>query len=175
MEEKILVKRAKQGDVEAFAILYERIYVKLYKFALYTLKNTQDAEDVVSETVADGFENIKKLRKDESFSSWLFRILSNKCKQKIGQYYIQRQQISQEELNCSMLPTEQENWGSKEEYMDIRNCFFQLKDDERLIIAMHLFLGYKTREIAEILQINENTIRSRESRAIKKLGNMLEE
>ena len=51
MDERLLVKRAKRGDTAAFAELYGTIYKRLYQFALYTLGNTQDAEDVVSAAV----------------------------------------------------------------------------------------------------------------------------
>lgn len=48
MKEHVLIKKAKKGDVEAFGELYTTVYKKLYRFALYILKNPQDAEDVVS-------------------------------------------------------------------------------------------------------------------------------
>ena len=60
MDERLLVKRAKRGDTAAFAELYGTIYKRLYRFALYTLGNTQDAEDVVSAAVMEAFENIGK-------------------------------------------------------------------------------------------------------------------
>lgn len=52
----------------------------------------------------------------------------------------------------------------------IRQEFFRLSDEERMIISMHLFAGYKSHEIASILHMNENTIRSKESRALKKMA-----
>ena len=70
MDERLLVKRAKRGDTAAFAELYGTIYKRLYQFALYTLGNTQDAEDVVSAAVMEAFENIGKLRKEDAFSVW---------------------------------------------------------------------------------------------------------
>ena len=54
-EELLLVKRAKRGDAEAFATLYAEIYENMFRFALYTMRNTADAEDAVSETVVDAF------------------------------------------------------------------------------------------------------------------------
>ena len=66
MDERLLVKRAKRGDTAAFAELYGTIYKRLYQFALYTLGNTQDAEDVVSAAVMEAFENIGKLRKEDA-------------------------------------------------------------------------------------------------------------
>ena len=77
MDERLLVKRAKRGDTAAFAELYGTIYKRLYRFALYTLGNTQDAEDVVSAAVMEAFENIGKLRKEDAFSAWMYRIVAN--------------------------------------------------------------------------------------------------
>ena len=79
MDERLLVKRAKRGDTAAFAELYGTIYKRLYRFALYTLGNTQDAEDVVSAAVMEAFENIGKLRKEDAFSAWMYRIVANMC------------------------------------------------------------------------------------------------
>ena len=78
--EAVLIRRAKRGDVKAFSELYSRIYVELYKFALYTLKHPQEAEDAVSDTVVTAYEKISSLKKEESFRSWIFTILSNHCK-----------------------------------------------------------------------------------------------
>lgn len=54
-----LVRRAKRGDVDAFAELYAGIYKDMYRFALYTLRNTSDAEDAVSDAVTDAFASIR--------------------------------------------------------------------------------------------------------------------
>ena len=172
-EERDLVKKAKRGDADAFAGLYEQIYKDLYHFALYTLKNAQDAEDAVSETVMDAFSSIRKLRSDTAFSAWIFRILSNKCNQKRREYGLLREKTVPEQAWES---TPSDPWGNEtEEYIEVRKSFFELAEEERMIVGMHIFLGYKTREIAEILNMNENTVRSKESRAIQKMGNRLKD
>lgn len=158
-----LVKRAKQGDTEAFASLYAEFYENMFRFALYTLKNTQDAEDVVSETVLDAFTSIGKLRSEEAFRSWIFRILSNKCKNKLREYANKTTEMD-ESLECA------NKTPGTEDAAVVRKLFFELPDEERLIIGMHLFCGYKSREIAEILHMNENTVRSKESRGLKKMA-----
>ena len=71
---------------EVFAAYYEKVYRELYYFALHTLKNPQDAEDAVSEAVADAFATVEKLREQEKFRVWIFQILSNKCKRKLKEY-----------------------------------------------------------------------------------------
>ena len=70
--ETVLIRRARRGDIQAFGVLYGRIYKELYRFALYTMRHKQDAEDVVSETVVAAYEGIDRLKKEESFRSWIF-------------------------------------------------------------------------------------------------------
>lgn len=158
-----MVGQAKRGDTEAFAKLYEEIYGNMYRFALYTLRNTADAEDMVSETVMEAFASIGKLRREEAFRSWIFRILSNKCKDKLREYTKKTSEWEESVQEISDVP-------DLEEGAIVRKMFFELSDEERLIIGMHLFCGYKGREIAELLHMNENTVRSKESRGLKKMA-----
>ena len=75
-----LVRKAKNGDTKAFSLLYAGVCKEMYKFALYMMKHTEDAEDAVSETVISAFENIAKLKNESSFKSWIFTILGNQCR-----------------------------------------------------------------------------------------------
>ena len=74
------VKLAKKGDTSAFSRLYETVYKDLYHIALYSLKSSHDASDVVSDTVLDAFCSIDKLRDPEKFRNWIMKILSSKIK-----------------------------------------------------------------------------------------------
>ena len=169
MNERLLVKRAKRGDTASFAKLYGTIYKKLYQFALYTLGNTQDAEDVVSAAVVEAFETIGNLRKEEAFSAWMYRIVSNMCKRKMREYYDKKEELTEENGGWDGYV-----WGdTREEYVEVRRVFLQLSEEERMILAMHIFGGYKTREIAELLELNENTVRSKEHRALQRMQKQL--
>lgn len=163
-----LVKRAKTGDVDAFAEIYEMFYKELYRFALYILKNREDAEDVVSETVLDAYASIGKLRKEESVKAWLFQILTNKCKRRMKEYYFRTVDIAEVE---NTLSEEKELSGR----LFLQKTLENLSAEERMIVGMHVFGGYHTREIAEILKMNHSTVRVKESRAYKKLAKMLGE
>lgn len=159
-----LVTRAKSGDINAFAQLYEFIYKDLYRFALYTLKNSHDAEDMVSETVTDAFRQISSLQNVESFKAWIFRILTNKCKMKLKSYLTKTAPLP-EDLFYSM--------PDLSEQADVRNAFFSLESEDRLLLSLNLFAGYSSREIGELLGMNDNTVRSRQSRALKKMQEQL--
>lgn len=162
-----LVRRAKQGDAEAFAELYKNIYQSLYRFALYMLGNPADAEDVVSDAVTDAWVTIGKLRNEEAFEGWVFRILSNKCRRKRKEYVNKPLEWKEEIGNLSEEDDLAENYH-------LRLVFGELSDEERMIIGMHVFGGYTSREISEMTGINANTVRSRESRALKKMAEKLE-
>lgn len=155
-----LVHQARSGDAHAFSKLYETVYQDLYRFAVYTLHHPQDAEDAVSETVVDAFAQIASLREPEAFRSWIFRILSAKCSRRIRQYMEHPAELDE------TIPAKGLDWN---ESLDVRRAFFLLPEEDRLILSMNLFAGYSSQEIGEILDMNPNTIRSRHSRALKKM------
>lgn len=176
----LLVKQAKNGDTKAFASLYETVYEDMYRFALYTLKNPEDAKDVVSDTVLDAFSTIGKLKSEEAFRHWIFKILSNKCKRMLGSYRTRSEELTEEILET--VSVSQKAVGEvcpagrmeEAEGVAIRSLFFSLSEEERLVIALHMFGGYTSREASVLLGMNENTLRSKESRALKKLAEQME-
>lgn len=159
-----LAWQARNGDAHAFAQLYALIYKDMYRFALYTLGHSQDAEDAVSETVMDAFAAIHSLREPEAFPAWIFRILTAKCKRRMRQYVNRT-----EELSDSLCGREQD----MTERLDVRRAFETLPQEDRLILSMNLFAGYSSQEIGELLGMNPNTVRSRQSRALKKIEALL--
>lgn len=159
-----LIRQAQQGDTHAFATLYESVYKDLYRFAVYTLHHKQDAEDAVSETVLDAFAQIRTLREAASFKSWIFRILTAKCNRRIRQYMNAPSELDESLGGSNDIPSEQ---------TDIQRALSTLSREDRLIISMNIFAGYSSQEIGELLNMNPNTVRSRQSRALKKLETLL--
>lgn len=156
-------------DANKFAQMYESTYIDLYRFAFCLMKNQQDAEDAVSEAVISAYENIRKLRKEEAFKSWIFTILSNICKRRL-------RKMSQE---VSFLGDDvQENPASEESdhslALDVRNAFFVLTEEEQTIVGLSVFGGYNSSEIAGLMKLNANTVRSKRSRALAKMECVLQ-
>ena len=132
--EAVLIQRAKRGDIKAFSELYSRIYVELYRFALYTLKHPQEAEDAVSDTVMAAYEKISSLKKEESFRNWIFTILSNHCK---NQFRKRRQAYELDED----YPAEESDYSVSQ---DVKRAFWNLDEEERLIVSFSVFGGYQS-------------------------------
>lgn len=153
-----------ERNAEDFARKYEEVYQDMFRFALYTLKNRQEAEDVVSETVLYSWKGIRTLKNEDAFRAWIFRILATKCRQKLKSY-LNRMEELPEDLAWRERDTSED--------MDVRAAFYRLHDEERLVLSLNLFAGYSGREIAEMLDMNDNTVRSLKSRALKKMEQML--
>ena len=75
-----LVKKAQQGDKEAFTELILSLKSDLYKIAKIRLKNDEDVYDAIQETMIVAFSSIKKLKKADSFKPWIIKILINTSK-----------------------------------------------------------------------------------------------
>lgn len=163
-QEELLVRQACHKDKDAFALLYSGVYKDLYRFALYTLGQPEDAEDVVSDTVADAFATIHKLRNATAFRSWIFRILTNKCKMILKSYSKRNLELNTE------IQMPDRNYA---EIQDVRNAFAKLSPEERLILSLTVFAGYTNEEAAKLLNMKSGTLRSAKSRAMDKMENDL--
>ena len=155
-----IAERARSGDKEAFAKLYEEVYQDLYHFAVWMLGHREDAEDVVAETVMDAYRQIGSLRSAESFRGWIFRILSNKCR-KVRKSYLQKS-----------VELDAQTADPARDFTDdvmLRDLWQRLEPIDQEIIALHLFGGYTSKEIGEILGMKDVTVRSREHRALARM------
>ena len=143
--------------------MYETVYRDLYHYALCLMKNPQEAEDAVSEAVVAAYENIHKLKKEEAFRSWIFTILTNKCKKRL------KKALKEEPGREEELP-EQPVVPDYDLAMDVRKAFFVLSEEEQILVGLSVFGGYCSQEIGEMMRLNPNTVRSKRSRALKKDG-----
>lgn len=159
-EKRKLADLAMKGDTDAFSKLYGEIYKELYYYALANLQNAEDAADAVQDAVLDGYTSISSLRKSEAFDSWMFKILVAKIKQKQKEYAQRRSNLDY--INESDF-----------ERCEILEEFANLSEAERLCITLHCIAGYKGREIVEITDIKDSTVRSHISRGKAKIRRKL--
>ena len=153
-------KLAAQGDSEAFARLYSLVYKDMYHIALYSLRSSHDACDVVSDTVLDAFCSIKKLKSAESFRSWIMTILAAKIKRK------QRDYFRTEEAYDEELPDVTEfSYDSAE----LNEALGRMGSESRLMLSMSVLGGYTSGEIAKICGMKPSTVRSRLTRIKQQL------
>lgn len=156
----LLVKKARKHDKAAFQQLMQQEGSSMYKIARAILKNDEDVADAMQETALACWEKIHTLKKDKYFKTWMVRILINNCNAICRQ---RTRTVSGETIPEASF---QETGYASVEWTDFLNG---LEEKYRVVIILYYVEGFKTRENADILQLNENTVRGRLATARCKL------
>ena len=159
----LLVKRAQREDVGAFVELMEKYKTALYKVAKSYLGSEDDIADVMQDTVLAAYEHIKELKNASYFKTWLTRILINQCKDFLRQ---QKKYV----VSDKIAETSYEMPENNREFYELIK---ELPEDYRMIFLLYYGEGFKTNEIAQILDVNENTVKSRLRRGKDRLKQVL--
>lgn len=177
-----LIKRSKNGDVEAFEALI-RDYKKLaYNIAYRVLKNKEDAEDASQDALVKVFKNISKFNMDSTFKVWLYRIVTNTCfdylkKKKVVAYSVDSLADSEGEEMKIEIPDNANNpeivLENKLDREIINKSIEMLDNDARIIVVMREMHQMSYKEIANVLSISEGTVKSRLNRAREKLKTII--
>ncbi len=157
-----LVKKAKKNNQESFCKLIEMIKNDLYLIAKTRLKSEDDIADAIQDTIIICYNNIKSLRKETSFKSWAIKILINNCNKIYKNYTNANISI---EYDDNLLGSSE----NTEEKLNFEDLIKDLNSEEQLILTLHYYSRYTTKEISKIIKIKENTVKSKISRAKAKI------
>lgn len=155
-----LIKEAKAGNPDAFTRLMKSQMQNMYKTAGAILINDEDIADAVSETILACWENMKNLKEDRFFKTWMTRILVNKCNDIIRkkQYYLDYD-----------MPEEPYN-DTGFENAEWKEALNTISEKYRLVMVLYYIEGFSTGDISGILDIPEGTVRSRLARGREQLA-----
>ena len=157
-------------DRTEFTRLTTKYLPAVYKTALCNCRNTQDAEDIVQETFCALLNSGQSFPDDESVKRWLLRVAVNKSRDLFRSAW-RRKTVSLEEAADAA----DGSAPLSSEETDLFRALQQLPIKYRNVLHLFYYEEYSTREIAQILQISEGTVRTRLSRARKKLQQILKE
>lgn len=157
-----LITKAKQGHQEAFALLLKRFKGHVYRYAYGMLGDRLEAEDVTQETFIKAYYSLSKLESEFAFTSWLTRIASHLC-------YDRLQRRKKESIITSTSLDEHEQHGSptegaieqKQLRLTIEEAMAKLSPEHREAIILRDVQGYAYDEIASMLNIPSGTVKSR--------------
>ncbi|MDD2957706.1 MAG: sigma-70 family RNA polymerase sigma factor, partial [Lachnospiraceae bacterium] len=153
--------KAQCGDNAAFSELIRQNTQGMYKVARSYLRSEDDIADAIQETILICFEKLTDLKRPRYFKTWLIRILINKC----------NDILKEQRRTCSVdvLP-EIEDDSSQEDKVEFNVLINMLDDKYRVVLTLYYVEGFQIREIAELLSITENTVKTRLSRGRKKFA-----
>lgn len=162
---EILIKKATKGDSEAFISLIDKHELTMYKTAKAILNNEEDIGDAIQETILSAYKSINNLKNSKYFKTWLTRILINKCNDivRANKNIVFIEKYTKEEFY-------EEDIDGRLEFDE---CFEKLGSEYKLVLSLYYVDGFNAREISEILNENENAIKSRLLRGKKHLKTFL--
>jgi len=175
--EKELIRKAKQGDQDAFEALILSCKEKAYNIALRYMQNEEDALDALQESFIKIFRHLSKFNEQSRFDTWVYRIVVNSCNdllrknKKISYMDTVYKNEDDEDIPFEIAdkaPGPEGLLDQKEENETILNCLNKLSDEHREILVLRDIKGFAYDEIAEILDCSIGTVKSKISRARQK-------
>lgn len=184
---KGFIKKAK-NDPEAFGRLFDAYYLPIFGYILRRTADIDLAQDLTSETFFKALKNFNqfKWKKENSFSSWLFKIATNemnmhfrKRKNTISlddenSNLAEKLPAPEESLADSEIITAQDELNKKQEFLKINKELKKLKIEYQTVITLKYFEKKKIGQISQILNKPEGTIKSWIHRGLKELKGSLE-
>ena len=164
----LLVKKAVRGDTEAFLELMDMHRPAMLRIAHAYLSQEADIADAMQDTILDAYEHISSLKEPRYFKTWLIRILLNNCSHI---YQKNKNIISLEEVSDTIPDTAQD---VDTPLLKFKELLSYVSEENRLCFQLYYGEELTTREIADLLQINESTIRSRMHREKLRLKTKLQ-
>ena len=174
-----LVRRAKDGDLDAFEALTNRYERRVYSVAIQMLRHQQDAEDVTQQTFLSALENLGGFRSEAGFGTWLLRIATNAAlkviRKRKGMEVIALEEASEPEPDSHGIPHPEyiADWKhSPEELVHQRevralldDALARLDEKHRLVFLLRDVQGFSVKEAAEALGLSEANTKVRLLRA----------
>ena len=180
MKEELLLEKARQGDQEAFGELVRLYEKKVYALTLRMCKNPDDAAEAAQEAFLAAWQGLKFFRREASFSTWLYRLASNACVDLLRKEQRHRA-VSGPSLNdedtymdiADDAATPQELAERSELREQIEEGLQSLSPEHREVLILRELHQLSYDEIAQTLDLDTGTVKSRISRGRKALRNFL--
>lgn len=175
-QDAAIVKKAIDGDAEAFGQLVEKYSSFVYRTVFFDIRRHEDAEDISQEVFIKAYRALASFRCDSEFSTWLYRI----CKNTVYDYTRKNSRaktIPLSDMSSDDYEREfdvpdtdgkfdpEKTYISKETASVVQDAISSLPEQHRDIIVMRDIEGLSYSEISDILSLEEGTVKSRLSRA----------
>lgn len=135
----------------------------LYRVSMSILRNEQDCEDAVQDTILAAFSKLSTLKNEEFFKTWIVRILINNCNKRLKE---RKKNISSDTVLEPSAP-------SDEKSVEVRAAIDTLPTKIRVVVIMYYIEGFSVKEIKDVLKVPEGTVKSRLSRGRSQLSKEL--
>lgn len=164
------VQKAMKGDQEAYTYLYEKTYTKCFYLARKFLNSEHTAQDIVQDAYVKAFKSLDTLEDPEKFPSWIGTIVSNLSKNELKRRKVTLFSETENEDGQDISDTFVDDRVSvqPEIVMDqnettrlMKEIIDTLTDEQRICVTMFYMEQMSVKEMASVLEVSENTVKSR--------------
>jgi len=178
-DDRELVRRAQQGDKEAFEILVTKHQGRVFAVAGGILRNREDVEDIAQQVFLKAYFSLKRFDQRSAFSTWLYKITVNECwdllRKKKVRPLVFESELSEEqahlyqstEQKAEFAPDISTHLETKQQVDQWLDC---LEERDRAMLVLKEVQGFTVEEIADIMGINGNTVKVRLFRARQRIA-----
>ncbi len=166
-----LVKRARRGDLAAYDELVKRYQQRIYATIYHMTGNHEDANDLAQDAFIKAYQALKSFKGGSSFYTWLYRIAINKTinflKQRKNKHHFSLNDLDfNTENNPDLVAlishkTPHRDAGLSELQKKLNEALLKLSEPHRMVVVLHDVQGVSHEEIAETMNCNIGTVRSR--------------
>ena len=186
MHSDALLQRAAQGDQNAQGRLVQLWYKRIYNFSFKFFLDHDLAMEVTQKTFISMCRNLSSLQDTGKFKAWLYKIAVNYCREEIRRkqnsratpfdrvWNVEAEQSPQWEVSGSRTDDPDRQFQRNEVADILQAALMAINEDQRAVVIMKEYEGLKFREIAEVLNISENTVKSRMYYGLESLKRILE-
>ena len=165
-EERELVRRAQAGDETAFRRLVERHGDRAYALALRILRSAGDAEEVAQDALVRAWRALPRFRGDSAFSSWLHRIVVRRAFDRAAVLKVRRAREADVEIAEDLPPAAAgPDPEARERAVRLERLVAGLTEVPRTVVTLYYYQDRSVAEVAKILMMPENTVKTHLSRA----------
>jgi RNA polymerase sigma-70 factor, ECF subfamily len=179
-DDRELVRRAQAGDKEAFEGLVRRHQHRVFAVAGGILRRREDAEDIAQQVFVKAYFSLKRFDQRAAFSTWLYKITVNECwdllRKKKVRPLVYESDLSEEQAQ-QFSASEKVQSGAQdisdklEAQQQVELLLQGLDERDRMMLILKEVEGFAIEEIAEILDLNANTVKVRLFRARRRIVN----
>jgi RNA polymerase sigma-70 factor, ECF subfamily len=181
-DDRELVRKAQQGDAQAFETLVYKHQGRVFAVAGGILRNRQDVEDISQQVFVKAYFSLKKFDQRSAFSTWLYKITVNECwdllRKKKVRPLVYESELSEEQASTYLAkdqtadpgPDVTEQLAAREQLDQWLDC---LEERDRTMLTLKEVQGFTVEEIAEIVGINSNTVKVRLFRARQRIAELI--
>jgi RNA polymerase sigma-70 factor, ECF subfamily len=167
--DEVLIARIAQGDRLAMQVLYGRHHVRVFRFGLRLVRDEQVAEDLIGEVFLAVWRQAGKFEGRSAVSTWLFAITRFKTLSALRR----RKDVELDDEAADPIDDPEVAVQKKDTSNALRKCLTALTADHREIVDLVYYHEKSVEQVAEIVGIPENTVKTRLFYARKKLAELL--